>query len=231
MLVELINSMVGEEQQFTPESVVSTPQKVISNYIDLHTQVQLHEVLGEERDKARVNSVGMQRAGDLLNAAPIKSLGLHLRAKEFTVAVKYRLGIRVFPTEGPCVACGQESDVYGDHTIGCSYEGERIYRHNVLRNALYDTCKQASLAPAKEQSALIPGSQARPADIYLPGLADGRDTALDVCVVSPLQILYRNKAAEEAGSAVECRHRDKMKYYHACDGEGIHFAPLAAHRT
>ena len=45
MLVELINSMVGEEQ-FTPESVVSTPQKVISNYIDLHTQVQLHEVLG-----------------------------------------------------------------------------------------------------------------------------------------------------------------------------------------
>ena len=51
---------------------------------------------------------------------------------------------------------------------------------------------------------------------------------MDACVVSPLQTLYRKKAAEEVRSAVECRNRDKMrKYFHACYREGIHFTPLA----
>ena len=87
--------------------------------------------------------------------------------------------------------------------------------------------KQASLAPAKEQSALLPGSQAKPADIFIPGWANGRDAALDVTVVSSLQTEMVKRAAAEAGSAASRRHRDKMtKYFQDCDREGIQFYPV-----
>ena len=71
----------------------------------------------------------------------------------------------MYDSSGECIACGQSSDEFGDHSIGCSSEGERIYRHNTLRDAIYMTAKQASLSPAKEQSALLPGSAEKPADV------------------------------------------------------------------
>ena len=135
--------------------------------------------------------------------------------------------MRVYQTAGPCTACGEESDEFGDHAVGCGKEGERVYRHNVLRDALHETAKQASLAPAKEQSALIPGSQARPADVYIPGWANGRDAALDVTVVSSLQKELRKGEAAEAGSAAARRYREKMtKSFQACEAEGIKFFPV-----
>ena len=91
----------------------------------------------DERGKARLNSLGMLRADDWLNTVPVCALGLHLRPKEFSVAVKYRLGVRVYPEAGPCIACGEDSDKYGDHAVGYGKEGERIFRHNILRDAIY----------------------------------------------------------------------------------------------
>jgi hypothetical protein len=225
-LVDLINSLSGEGE-LTPEGALASTQQVISHTLDQHQVKLLQEVLTDERDKARVNSVGMLRAGDWLNAAPVRALGLHLRPKEFTAAVKYRLGIPVYPSADPCIACGEDSDKFGDHAIGCGKEGERIYRHNVIRDAIYETAKQASLAPAKEQSALLPGSQAKPADVYIPGWANGRDAALDVTVVSSLQKELKKRAAAEVGSAAVRRHSDKMtKYFRDCDREGIQFFPI-----
>ena len=93
--------------------------------------------------------------------------------------------------------------------------------------ALHQTAKQASLAPAKEQSALLPGSQAKPADVFIPGWANGRDAALDVTVVSSLQQELVRRAAAEVGSAAARRHADKMsKYFQVCDREGIQFFPV-----
>ena len=89
------------------------------------------------------------------------------------------------------------------------------------------TAKQASLSHAKEQSALLPGSAEKPADVYLPGWANGRDAALDVSVVSPLQQQLIQKAAEEAGSAAEKRNQEKLSRYHnVCQAEGIEFLPV-----
>ena len=59
-------------------------------------------------------SLGLQRAGDWLNTAPLKTLGLHLRGAEFTLVVKYRLGLPVFDSAGPCPACLRHSDVFGE---------------------------------------------------------------------------------------------------------------------
>ena len=83
--------------------------------------------------------------------------------------------MKVYSSSGNCITSGQNSDEFGDH----SSEGERIFRHNVLRDALHMTVKHISLSPAKKQSALLPGSAEEP--------ADRSDAAVDVSVVSPLQ--------------------------------------------
>ena len=62
--------------------------------------------------------------------------------------------------------------------------GDRIARHNQLMDAIY--VATSSLAPRKEESALLPGTNARPADVLIPHWTGGKDTALDVTVVSPL---------------------------------------------
>ena len=45
----------------------------------------------------------------------------------------------------------------------------------------------AVLNPVKEGRFLLPGNDRRPADVLLPNWAAGRDAALDVTVVNPLQ--------------------------------------------
>ena len=81
-------------------------QKQMSLKVDLEAKRKLLQGIGEEedREKARLASLGLQHAGDWLNTAPLKALGLHLRAAEFVMVVKYRLGLPVFDTPGPCPA-------------------------------------------------------------------------------------------------------------------------------
>ena len=140
-------------------------------------------------------------------------------------AAEYRLGIPVFERDGVCV-CSRPSDQYGDHAVGCASQGERIARHNHLRDALFYTAQSANLGPLREERALLPGGQ-RPADVLLPHAAGGRHEALDVCVVSSLQDGLVEKAAEAPGSALVHRYQEKWrKYGEACIQESIVFRPL-----
>ena len=66
--------------------------------------------------------------------------------------------------------------------LPCAWQGERIARHNCLRDLLHSTAAAAALAPAKEGRFLLPGEGGRPADILIPGWSNGRDAALDVTV-------------------------------------------------
>ena len=117
---------------------------------------------------------------------PSPNLGLHLRTAEWAITVKYRLGCPVFSTAGACPACNLFSDKEGDHAISCGHQGERIARHNHLRDTLYHTAVSASLGPTREDRALIPGTEARPADVLIPNWCAGKDAAMDVTVVNPL---------------------------------------------
>ena len=92
----------------------------------------------------------MPQAGAWLNCPPLPALGLHLRGSEFVIAAKFRLGMPVYNSEGSCPACGEDSDVMGDRGMACGTGGERIARHNALRDALHDTAAAAGLAPRKE---------------------------------------------------------------------------------
>ena len=130
----------------------------------------------------------------------------------------------VFPSSGPCVACGLDSDSLGNHAISCARQGERIARHNHLRDAIFSTAASAHLAPTKEDRALLPGSDGRPADVMLHHFAGGLHAALDISVINPLQSQTVQRAAVEPGYAMELRHQQKLsKYGERCLREGIRF--------
>ena len=90
-------------------------------------------------------------------------------------------------------------------------------RQNHLRDALYHTALSVMLAPHSEENALLPGVEARPADVLVPHLIGGRHACIDVCVVSPLQAMFVEKAGTEPGHALRQRHQQKWrKYGEAC---------------
>ena len=120
-------------------------------------------------------------------------MGLHLRSQEFVVAAKLRLGMDVYKVAGPCPACQWPGDQLGDHSMCCGSGGERISRHNALRDALYATAVSAALGPTREGRFLLPGGDRRPADILIPNWTRGKDSALDV-TVTPYQLLMMEEA-------------------------------------
>ena len=75
------------------------------------------------------------------------------------------------------MACPTMSDVAGDHAVSCGWGGERIAKHNLIRDVLFNTCSSDALGPTREDRALLPGTEAKPADILLPGWSGGKDAA------------------------------------------------------
>ena len=182
-------------EQATTGTVWGQTQKMLSKRIDSHNLLHLKSQLVDERERARLESLGLPYAGAWLVAPPIRALGLHLQPEEFVMATKLRLGIAMFSSDSPCPACQRPSDVQGDHALCCSHWGERITRHNLLRDHLHDLAASACLSPVKEGRHLLPGANRRPADILIHSWDGGCDAALDVTVVHPLQTEFVSGAA------------------------------------
>ena len=219
-----------QNEEATLDSLYGMSQKAVSEKIDklcLEQITKFYQDQDNTREVARMMSVGLEHSGDWLNVIPSLSLGLHMRSVEFVTSVRYRLGCQVYPADGTCPACKLDSDKFGDHAISCGSDGERIARHNTLRNALYSTARTGCLAPVNEASALIPVSRSRPADVLLPNWTAGKDTALDVTVVNPLQAKLVDNTATNPGSALQYAYNWKMKGAgEACRQEGIVFLPM-----
>ena len=218
-------------ENITEEELIGIRQRKLGEKVDQHLHRRLLDDLdeAEQREKARLSSLTLPHAGDWLNVAPLKTLGLHLRSAEFVLVAKYRLGIPVFARDGPCPACLRPSDALGDHAMCCGFGGERISRHNHLRDALHETAVAAGLGPVKEGRALLPGDDRRPADILVPNWAGGRDAAMDVTVVTPLQAATVAEAAVTPGYALNFAYQRKVRgVAEDCRREGIAFLPLVA---
>ena len=229
-LLQLLSTQQGENT--TVESLEGVPQKTISYKIDLYNQTALTNHFtgaGEQREIARLASLGLPHAGDWLNVVPSPALGLHMRSMEFVTATKYRLGMNIYSRAGPCPACSNHSDQLGDHSLCCGSRGERSSRHNILRDILYKAAVSAALGPTREERGLIPGSDRRPGDIFIPYWTGGKGTALDVTVTNPLQIATVAQASITAGHALTVAYNRKMRdAAEVCRRQGITFLPLAA---
>ena len=130
---------------------------------------------------------------------------------------------------GHCLACLQPSDKFGDHAISCGVAGERIARHHHLRDALFHSAATAHLAPLREERALLPDTDSRPADVLIPNWTGGKDTAIDVTVVNPLRNDYILKSSDNPEYALTTSFQSKWrKYGPACEAQCLVFLPLPA---
>ena len=151
--MEAIKTRLDDETEVTRDFLLGQNQKQLSAAIDLSNQSRLkNQVLAddEQREVARLACLTMPHAGDWLNCPPVVALGLRIPAIEFILSIKYRLGMPVFGSDGPCPACNRSSDKLGDHALNCGYSAERISRHNLLRDAIFDVAASAALSPVKE---------------------------------------------------------------------------------
>ena len=229
-LLAALSVAQGEQEQVREADLVGMSQRQMGIKVDLEQQRRLLDMVGEdeERERARLLSLTLEHAGDWLNTPPLKALGLHLRSPEFVLVLKYRLGMKVFETAGPCPACLRDSDVYGDHAMCCGSGGERISRHNSLRDAFHDTAMAAGLGPVREGRFLLPGTDRRPADVLVPNWVGGKDAAMDV-TITPLQAATMPGAANTAGHALDHAHGRKVRgAEEECRRQGIVFLPLVA---
>jgi hypothetical protein len=160
-LLTYLSAKMGEEANI--DSLSGSTKRAISLTIHLNNLQLLSNHINEldnVREKARLTSVGLPHAGDWLNVLPSPTLGLHIRPAEFVTSVKYRLGVPVFTEAGQCPACNHHSDILGDHAISCGNMGERIARHDSLRDAIFAVTQTACLGATREGRALLPDTQA-----------------------------------------------------------------------
>jgi hypothetical protein len=160
---------------------------------------------------------------------PSSALGLHLHDREFRLCMVYWLGLRMSGRASRCPLCVGEraADPLGDHQVGCGGNGDRIHRHDNLRDTLFSAAQSAALAPRKEVPSLIPRSSSRPADIFLPNWCGGRPAALDVTVIYKLQSLTLAGDAASQRHALRVTEERKMAAHsEACQSVGVVFIPL-----
>ena len=226
-LLAALTLAMGEEAR--EEELVSVPQRQLGVKVDKRQEKQLLENVeeGDTEEMARLKSLTLPHAGDWLNVVPSTALGLHLRPQEFVMVARYRLGLPLYSQEGPCPSCHRYSDAQGNHAMCCGSGGERISRHNHLRDHLHDTAGAAGLGPVREVRFLIPGQDSRPADVLLPHWSAGQDAALDVTVVNPCQAATVVGAATTAGHALNHAFERKMRgAADACHQQGVTFLPI-----
>ena len=111
----------------------------------------------------------------------------------------------VLRASGPCPAAyySSESDKWGDQAIACATDGKKISYYNRLLDAIFHSAAAAATCPTR---GLLPSSEARQADIFLPEWDKGKDAALNVTVISPLQ----SNLVNHFGVALGIAHKRKM---------------------
>ena len=178
---------------------VPLTQRALSKSVDLALSDALLNSAPDSRLRALTLSCSIPHAGDWLDAIPSRALGLHFLDREFRVCLQYWLGLPIYSGNSKCSICHVAADPFGDHHVGCGGNGDRIFRHDSIRDATFSAAQSAALAPRKEFPSLIPGCHNRPADVFLPHWDMGLPTALDVSVISTLQQRTVRGAAENQG--------------------------------
>ena len=207
-----------------------TPQKLLSRRIDESRLHLLENLDTGDRFPIVLQSVRQQGTGAFLNVVPSPTLGLYIPPREFTLAIKYRLGLPVYPNPGPCPLCQKDSDIYGDHAISaCIVSGDRTRRHDNLVNAIYERSQSALLHPTKEERNLL-DDRSRPGDITFerswPHCPGKTKIALDVTVVSPFRQDSRSHSATDATFVLRKAREQKFRKYDGKLPFGVGLIPL-----
>ena len=133
-------------------------------------------------------------------------------------------------------------DIFCDHALTCSCNGDRTVRQNALRNEAHRYGKAAGVNPVKEKPELLaprPGADTiretsasngrRPADIWLPQFQDSEPAALDFAVTSGLKADMLQQSAIDATRVLNSYEDGKRQYQNTadqCRQVGLQFLPM-----
>ncbi|GKC34717.1 hypothetical protein Tco_1047101 [Tanacetum coccineum] len=88
---------------------------------------------------------------DFIQAIPIDGLGQHMSPVEYRAILKYRLMIPLFPVDAICPICRKAYlDFFGEHAVHCKELPRFKYRHDMVRDVLFDICRRAGISAKKE---------------------------------------------------------------------------------
>jgi len=210
-----------KSNQEIPDSTV-IEQKKLSEDIDRKTFTYIFERL-DDQGKARLLSA----SGDFATAwtTLLPSPSWLMKKVEFITASKFLLGMKLH-SESICPECMKENlDCLGIHSTTCKNSGDRIYRHNALRNQIYTDCQNALLSPIRELA--IGSGKERPGDIFVPNWSAGQGANFDVAVVSPtLHQHLPHSSKQRAFVASNYEDLKRRKYEHTCSENNTLFIPL-----
>ena len=197
-------------------------QKSLSRLVDDFAFNHLLYTSSEVRSRALLLSTSISHAGGWLSVIPSSNLGLHFLDSEFRLCLRYWLGFPLSSGSVACPVCSRPFDPFGDHSLACGGNNDRILRHNAIRDIISTAAQSAALSPRREVPSLIPGSLSHPADVYLPHWSQGHPAALDVTVISHLQQQTLSQAACDRGSALLVAEARKRTLHHeGCRAAGV----------
>ncbi|GKE10159.1 hypothetical protein Tco_1413710, partial [Tanacetum coccineum] len=103
------------------------------------------------RQKAVFQCLRAPHAQDFLLAIPIDGLGQHMSSMEYRTILKYHLMISLFPVDEICPVWPKAClDTFGEHAVHCKELPGFKYRHDMVRNVLFDVCRRAKISAKKE---------------------------------------------------------------------------------
>ncbi|GJR21241.1 putative reverse transcriptase domain-containing protein [Tanacetum coccineum] len=145
------------------------------------------------RQKAVFECLRAPHAQDFLLAITIYGLGQHMSPVEYRTILKHRLMIPLFPVDAICPVCRKAClDSFGKHAVHCKEIPRFKYRHDMVRDVLFDICRRARISAKKEAPVnfltdpLDGRSTLRPADVLVFGWVGGKHACVDLIGVSLL---------------------------------------------
>ena len=185
------------------------------------------------RQKAMFECLRAPHAQNFLTVNPIEGLGQHMSALEYRTILKYRLMIPLFPADEPCPVCHKVClDSFGEHAVHCKELPGFKYRHDLVRDVLYDVLKRAGISSKKEapvnflKDPLEGRSTLRPADILVFGWTGAKHACVDLTGVSPL-VGLRDTGFVAGQAALKAESSKVAKHEKACLENQHVFIPFA----
>ncbi|GJT64359.1 hypothetical protein Tco_1015839, partial [Tanacetum coccineum] len=152
---------------------------------------------------------------------------------EYRIILKYRLMIQLFSVYAICPVCRKAClDSFWEHAVHCKELPRFKYRHDMVRDVLFDICKRVGISAKKEAHVNFltdpsdERSTLRPADVLIFGWVEGKHACVDLTGVSPLVGLSSRgfTAGQSALKSASCK---VTKHEKACVENQHVFIPFA----
>nr|GEW59619.1 hypothetical protein [Tanacetum cinerariifolium] len=170
---------------------------------------------------------------DFILAIPIDGIGQHMSPVEYRIILKYRLMIPLFSVDSICPVSRKAClDSFGEHAVHCKELSKFKYRHDMVRDVLFDICRRARISAKKEVPVNFltdPSdrrSTLRPADVLVFDWVGGKHACVDLTEVSPL-VGLSSRGFTAGQTALKAASGKVTKHEKACIENQHVFIPFA----